>query len=105
MAGRSHVEAFRSVGLDVPRKNIISFSVHVQIGLAATQRFFTILPDSMLRSSARRLSITTIPINLEIRPQNVGIVMLKKRTVSATAQEFIQMARDITKSQRSRLPK
>ncbi len=97
IAGQSHIDSFRTMGLDVPRKKIVSVSVQVQVGLVATQRYFTILPDSMLHFSARRLSLKALPIELKIEPFNVGIVTLKKRTISPTAQEFIRMARDITK--------
>jgi len=97
IAGRTHIDSFRAAGLEVPRKKIISFSVHVQIGLVATQRFFTILPTSMLHFSASRLSLKALPIKLGIESFYVGIVTLKKRTVSPAAQEFIRMAREITK--------
>jgi DNA-binding transcriptional LysR family regulator len=100
IAGQSHIDSFRTMGLDVPQKKILSVSVQVQIGLVATQRYFTILPASMLHFSAGRLSLKGLPIKLKIEPFNVGIVTLKKRTISLTAQEFVQMARDITKSLR-----
>jgi DNA-binding transcriptional LysR family regulator len=97
IAGQSHIDSFRTMGLDVPQKKIVSVSVQVQIGLVATHRYFTILPDSMLHFSARRLSLKALPIKLKIEPFDVGIVTLKKRTISPAAQEFIRMARDITK--------
>ena len=97
IAGQSHIDSFRTMGLDVPQKKIVSVSVQVQIGLVATHRYFTILPDSMLHFSARRLSLKALPIKLKIEPFNVGIVTLKKRTISPAAHEFIRMARDITK--------
>jgi DNA-binding transcriptional LysR family regulator len=97
IAGQSHIDSFRTMGLDVPQKKIVSVSVQVQVGLVATQRYFTILPDSMLHFSARRLSLKALPIKLKIEPFDVGIVTLKKRTISPAAQEFIRMARDITK--------
>ena len=97
MAGRTHIEAFAAAGLPMPRNKIISASVHVQIGLAAAQRFFTIFPYSMMHFSAARLSLKAIPIKLKMAPFSVGIVRLKKRSLSPAAQEFIRMARDITK--------
>ena len=97
IAGRSHIEAFTAAGLPVPRNKIISASVHVQIGLVAAQNSFTIFPHSMMHFSAARLSLKTMPIKLKVAPFSVGIVRLKKRSVSPAAQEFIRMARDITK--------
>jgi DNA-binding transcriptional LysR family regulator len=97
IAGQTHSEAFRAIGLPAPAKKITSHSVHVQIGLVATQRYLSILPGSTLYFSASRLSIKALPIKLKVEPYRVGIVMLKKRTVSPIAREFIQMAREITK--------
>jgi molybdate transport repressor ModE-like protein len=65
--------------------------------MAATERYFTILPHSMLHFSAGRLALKALPIKLKVAPLNVGIVTLKKRTVSPAASEFIKMARDIIK--------
>lgn len=97
IAGRNHIESFRKEGLDVPKKKINTNSVHVQVGLVAAERFFTILPNSMLHFSAGRLSLKALPIKLKVAPQIVGIVTLKKRTVSPAAHEFIKMARAIIK--------
>jgi DNA-binding transcriptional LysR family regulator len=97
IAGRSHIEAFTAAGLAVPGNKITSASVHVQIGLAAAQKFFTIFPHSMMHFSATRLSLKSMPINVKVAPFSVGIVRLKKRSLSPAAQEFIRMARDITR--------
>jgi DNA-binding transcriptional LysR family regulator len=97
IAGQSHIDCFRSAGLDVPQKKVISASVHVQIGMAATQSYFTIFPASMLYFSARRLALKMMPIRLTIEPFSVGVVTLRKRTVSPAVTEFIKMARDVIK--------
>jgi molybdate transport repressor ModE-like protein len=97
IAGKQHIEAFTALGLPVPRNKTISASVHAQIGLAAAQSHFTIFPYSMMHFSAARLSLKSMPIKLKVAPFSVGIVRLKKRSLSPAAQEFIRMARDITK--------
>jgi DNA-binding transcriptional LysR family regulator len=97
IAGKQHIAAFTTLGLSVPGNKIISASVHAQIGLAADQGFFTIFPYSMMHFSAARLSLKIMPIKLKVPPFHVGILRLKKRSVSPAAQEFIRMARDITK--------
>src|ERR1051325_5109076 len=94
IAGKQHIEAFTALGLPVPGNRVTSASVHVQVGLVADQSFFTIFPYSMLHFSAARLSLKIMPIKLGIAPFSVGIVRLKKRSVSPAAQEFIRMARD-----------
>jgi hypothetical protein len=50
----------------------------------------------MMHFSAARLSLKIMPIKLKVAPFYVGILRLKKRSVSPAAQEFIRMARDIT---------
>jgi molybdate transport repressor ModE-like protein len=97
-AGLSHLDAFRGSGLDVPRKKVTSISVQVQIGLLGTQRYLTIFPNSLLRFGGRRLSIKALPIELPVEPWAVGIVTLKRRTISPAAQLFIETAREVTKS-------
>ena len=97
IAGQTHLDAFQLAGVGLPRRQIKSVSVQVQVGLVASHRYFTILPESMLRFSASRLSLKALPIKLKNEPFNVGIVTLKKRTVTPAAQEFIRMAREITK--------
>jgi DNA-binding transcriptional LysR family regulator len=97
IAGQGHIDCFRSAGLDVPQKKVISASVHVQIGMVATERYFTIFPRSMLHFSARRLSLKALPIRLNNAPFNVGIVTLKKRSVAPAALAFIRLAREMTK--------
>jgi DNA-binding transcriptional LysR family regulator len=97
VAGRRCVDAFRMVGLDVPRRTTTTVSVHLQIGLLATQRFFTMFPESLMRFSAKRFSIKALPLKLDVEPLPVGILTLKGRTISPAAQLFIQTAREIAK--------
>jgi DNA-binding transcriptional LysR family regulator len=97
-AGLSHIDAFRGSGLDLPRKKVTSASVQVQIGLLGTQRYLTIFPSSLPRFGGPRLSIKALPIKLPITPWTVGIITLKKRTISPAAQLFIATARELTKS-------
>jgi hypothetical protein len=67
------------------------------LGLVATHQYFTILPGSTVHYAAGRFGIKGLPIKLKVVPFVVGIVMLKKRFISPTAQEFIQMAREVIK--------
>ncbi|SRR6266540_272674 len=56
IAGARCVAAFRASGLDVPPNTVTTISVHLQIGLLATKRFFTMFPGSLMRFGASRLS-------------------------------------------------
>jgi DNA-binding transcriptional LysR family regulator len=97
VAGLRCVEAFRSHGLDVPKRNITTISVHLQLGLLATQRYFTIFPGSLMRYSADRFALKRLPIRLDVQPLSIGIVTLKDRTISPAAQLFIETARAVAR--------
>jgi DNA-binding transcriptional LysR family regulator len=97
-AGLRCVEAFRADGLDMPKRNVTTLSVHLQIGLLATQQYFTMCPGSLMRlNSANRFSMKGLPIKLAVRRMPVGIVTLKNRTISPAARLFIQTAREVAK--------
>jgi molybdate transport repressor ModE-like protein len=99
-AGQIHIEAFRRNGLDVPRKKVIASSVQVQIGLLGTHRYLTIFPNSLPRFGGKRHSIKALPIKIPAEPWSAGIITLKRRTVSPSAQLFINMVREVTQSPR-----
>jgi DNA-binding transcriptional LysR family regulator len=96
-AGQVHIASFRGHGLDIPRKTVITSAVQVQIGLLGTQRFLTIFPNSLPQFGGKRHSIKALPIKLPIEPLPVGIITLKRRSISPVAKLFIDMAREVTK--------
>jgi DNA-binding transcriptional LysR family regulator len=98
VAGRRCMEAFRVNGLNPPRNLVIAISVHLQIGLLATQGYVTIFPKSLMQASAKRLSIKALPIRLDVESLPIGIVTLRRRTINPAAQLFIEMAREVSKS-------
>jgi DNA-binding transcriptional LysR family regulator len=98
IAGRTHAEAFETEGLSVPANTIRSHSVHVQIGLAASKGYLTILPRSLLHFAASRLLLRPLRIKLKLDPYTVAIATLKRRTVGPTAHAFIAMAKELSRS-------
>jgi DNA-binding transcriptional LysR family regulator len=98
LVGSRCVEAFRAVGLSVPKRTVLTTSIQLFNGLLATERFLSILPDSLLLFSGKRFGIKALPIALAVPPRLMGVVTLKNRTVSAAAQLFIQTAREVTRS-------
>jgi DNA-binding transcriptional LysR family regulator len=86
-------KVFRARGLEVPRTGVAALSVQVQTRLLATGRFLTMLPFSILRFSAKQLSLKSLDVDLPIQPWPVGIVTLKNRTLNPAAQVFIDCAR------------
>jgi len=89
--------AFRAHGLELPRRNVASFSVHVRTHLLATGRFLGIMSNSTLRFRAKPWSITVLPIDLGVPPLKVAIFTLKNRTLSPAAKLFIECAREVAK--------
>jgi DNA-binding transcriptional LysR family regulator len=98
MFGSSIAAGFHAHGLEVPRKSVITFSMHLRNELLATGRFLTIVPASLLHSNAERWPLKALPIDLSIPPLFVAIFTLKKRTLSPVAELFIEHAREVAKS-------
>lgn len=85
-------DAFRSEGLDLPRRIVTCGSTHMNNAMLATGRFLAFYPGSQLRLTAERLTIKPLPIALRIRPSSVGIVSIRHRTLSPVARLFIETA-------------
>jgi DNA-binding transcriptional LysR family regulator len=91
------VEALRASGLTTPHFAVTGYGVELQNALIATGRFLSVLPESFLRFSGKRLGLKALPVELPIQPRPVGIVTLRNRTVSPLAQLFIDCARNLSK--------
>jgi DNA-binding transcriptional LysR family regulator len=89
--------AFRACQLDVPKIAVSVHSIQMQNALLATGRFLTILPETMLRFSAKRLGLKALPIEVPIEATPVAIVALKNRTPNPVAQLFTECARTMGK--------
>jgi DNA-binding transcriptional LysR family regulator len=90
-------DMFRACGLDTPPVTIVCNSIQMQRELLEKGRFLTLFPRSVLRFSARPMSIKVLPIELPALLAPVGIVTLKNRTISPVARLFIECARRIAK--------
>jgi DNA-binding transcriptional LysR family regulator len=89
------VEAFRASGLEAPRASVVTSSVPARIRLVATGRFLTALPRSMLRFNPKNAAIRILPIDLPTTRRPIGVITLKKRSLSPVAQLFIACAREL----------
>lgn len=97
IAGTMAVEIFRANGLELPRAPVTTLSMHLCCQLAATGRYVTTLPTSILHFAGKNLSLKVLPIKLPIQPRPVGIVRLRNRTLNPVAQLFIACAREVAK--------
>ena len=91
------MEAFRAIGLDRPRVNVVTVSLEARISLLATGRFLTLLPASAMRFPAQRPELRVLPVELPTTRVPNGIVTLKNRTLSPVARLFIETARAVAK--------
>ena len=89
------VDAFRASGLDPPRATVYTDAINVQIRLAATKGFLTVVPASMLTFPAMHEALRRLPVELPTTRRQMGILTLKNRTLSPLAQLFIECAREL----------
>ena len=54
-------------------------------------------PGSILHFSGKRLGLKALPIRLPAQQSTVGIIALKNRTLSPTAERFLALARQTAK--------
>jgi DNA-binding transcriptional LysR family regulator len=85
-------EIFRARNLKMPNSRLVTFAVNLRANLLAAAPFIAPLPRSMLLNLNPNL-FTVLPISLPDRRWPVVIVTLKNRTLSSTAQVFIEHLR------------
>lgn len=93
--GRLIVEIFGANKLQVPCASMVNLSIHLTTALVATGRFIALLPGSVARFSAERLSLKILPVKLPPQRITIGIVTVKNRTISPLAELFIDYARKV----------
>jgi DNA-binding transcriptional LysR family regulator len=90
--------AFQAAGLEVPRTCVSAHSIQMQNALLATGRFLTILPETMMHLSAKRLGLKSLPVHLPIEPTPVAVVTLRNRELPPVGKLFIERARTVAES-------
>jgi DNA-binding transcriptional LysR family regulator len=90
-------EAFGREGLDMPQARVVSTSLHIVNRLLPTGRYLTIIPQSVLRFGPMATKILALPVEFPTRPRPIAIVTLKNRTLSPSANLFIEAARFLAK--------
>jgi DNA-binding transcriptional LysR family regulator len=95
--GLFFAEGFRAQGLNLPNTTVIAYAYEVRVSLLATNRYLTILPESVLRFPAANPRIRAVPVGLPLRRMPIGIITVKGRMLSPAAQLFIDAAREVAK--------
>jgi len=86
-------DIFRANGLEPPKLTVSTLSIHAQNELLATGRFLTVLPSFMLRVRGQRLRLKALPVALPNAPMPIGLITVRNRTLTPTAQLFIDTIR------------
>jgi DNA-binding transcriptional LysR family regulator len=95
--GSVFADAFRDAGLDLPAATVFTYTNPARTALVAKGRYLTMVPDSVVRFAAAEVQIKPLPIDLPSTRRSIALVTLKNRTLSPTAQLFIDCAREVAK--------
>lgn len=94
--GSAVADMFRGGGLATPHAPITTLSLHLCCRLAATGRFITFLPSTVV---CRDLLLKVLPVQLpRTSVISAAIVTLRGRTLSPTARAFIASVREVAKA-------
>jgi DNA-binding transcriptional LysR family regulator len=91
-------DAFGARGLDMPKLNIKTLSVHLRTNLVATGQFIATFPRSVFHLYAERFALKALPLDLPTPPWPVVLLTLKGRTLTPLVARFIECVRKVTKS-------
>jgi DNA-binding transcriptional LysR family regulator len=91
-------KAFRLRGLEPPSVSMQTISVHLRANMAATGRFITTFPRSVLFFYAERFGLKQLSVDLPDRSWPIKIATLRNRTLSPVVERFIACARAVAKS-------
>jgi DNA-binding transcriptional LysR family regulator len=87
-------EAFRAIGLEVPRA-ILSESIGFRYSMLATGRFLTMAPGALLRYAPKSTLLKPLPVEMPRWQLPTSIISLKNRTLSPVAELFIASVREL----------
>ena len=91
-------DAFRQRGAEPPDVIMKTISVHLRTNLAATGRFITTFPRSVMLLYAERFGLKQLPIDLPGAGWPIKMATLRNRTLSPVVERFIDCARAVAKS-------
>lgn len=97
VAGQLVADAFRSQGLELPQRSVITPAIQVHCGLVATGRYLAVFPASLLQLGLRHMDLKIVPVRWPTRQAPVGITIVKQRALSPTANRFVTVAREVAR--------
>jgi DNA-binding transcriptional LysR family regulator len=97
VVGSYFADVFRRAGLELPARQVVTFSLDVRMHLLATGRYLTVLSGTTLQYNSVPWSLKRLPIDLGIPEMPIAIFTLKNRTISPVAQLFIERVKLMAK--------
>lgn len=92
------VEAFDAHGLKPPPVHIRTLSVHLRAHLAATRKFVTTFPSSVLLLQGEYLRLKALPVELPSRSWPILAVTVRNRMPGPLVERFLEDARAVSRS-------
>lgn len=96
-AERIAAAMFKASGLEMPRQRAIHAPMPLATALVANGPYLANFPSSLVRFGGNHVQIKVLPVQVPLLPSPVGIVTLKRRTISPVVQLFIDHAREVAK--------
>lgn len=93
--GRMIAHAFEQRGLPLPLGPVTTMSVLARFELLSSGDFVTTMPESLLRFSRTHPPVAILPVDPLLIAQ-VGVLRLKRRSVSSVARAFIDCAQEMS---------
>lgn len=98
VSGQLVAEVFRANDLEVPRTQVVTSSLQLNLRLLENGPFLAILPASVLPSLTKNSSLRILPVSLPDQSSPVGLVKLRNRKLSSVAEIFIEALRIASRS-------
>ncbi len=87
---------FRRQKLELPKPAVTTMSMLVRYELIATNRFITVMYGSVLRFGKAPRFLRVLPLDVRTKIP-IGIIRLKNRTLAASAELFMDIAREVVR--------
>jgi DNA-binding transcriptional LysR family regulator len=91
-------ETFRRSGIAVPPATALTVSLHLYMRLIETGRWLGLVPASVMRFGGKHMHLKILPVKVLSPPAPVGFVTVKGRTLTPLAERFIDLTRQVAKS-------
>ena len=96
--GRMVGDVFHRHKVELPKAAVTSLSIYMRLTLLATDKFITMLPNSILRHPTDRSWLRALPVRINDTSGRIAAITLKHRRPRTTVDLFRQACRDATTS-------